>query len=582
MQAPESSADNYDTCDELKRIAARTPNDPAAWFRCALACLAHGEARPALDAFRTTIALAPGFGPAYAGLGDVLRRMEEYDAALKAFRLALQLDPTLFEAAVNGGLVLYMQGRLTEAMTWFERAHTIKPDTAAVFGNMALCQTEMGHIDAAVQLSRRCLAIRPDFAAARSNLLLSLCYDPSIGYDLLSAEHREWAKTCGVAPGQRINHRPQPVDRDRPLRIGYVSPDFRTHSVAYFLDALIGGHNHTGYAPYCYSDVALDDALTHRFRSCAAFWRDTARLTDAQLAQSIADDRIDILVDCTGHMARNRLGVFSRTPAPVQATWLGYPFSTGLDTINYRLTDAIADPAGEDRYYSEKLWRLDGCFACYRPLPDAPAITPGPATTSGTVTLGCFNTLPKLTNAVLDLWARIIILTPGSRLFLKNKALSDPAVRNDLVQRFGDRGIGPERLILKGHAASVVAHLAHYGEVDLCLDTFPYNGTTTTCEALWMGVPVVTLAGAHHAGRVGISLLTAVGLKEWIGESEEEYVKIAVARALDIAQLTVVRTTLRSHMAGSPLCDGNAFVNKMEAAYRTMWQTWCDTGKPDE
>ena len=364
----------------------------------------------------------------------------------------------------------------------------------------------------------------------------------------------------------------------RRLKIGYVSPDFRGHSVAYFVEPLLKGHDRQAVEVFCYAEVTRPDTVTAHLQGLVDHWLVTVGLSDEELAERIRADGIDILVDLAGHTANNRLRVFARKPAPVQVTWLGYPNTTGLEAIDYRLVDAVTDPVGEaDAWASETLVRLEGGFLCYGGLKDAPEPTVPPCLKTGTVTFGSFNNPAKVSAATFDAWATLLSRLPQARLLLKGKPFADAATRALFLARLGERGVAAERVELVAWLPGTAAHLALYHRVDIALDPFPYNGTTTTCEALWMGVPVVTLRGDRHAGRVGASLLSQIGLTDLIANSVEEYVEIALALARNPGRLDDLRRALRPRMAASPLCDGRAFARKMEAAFRTMWQVWCET-----
>jgi predicted O-linked N-acetylglucosamine transferase (SPINDLY family) len=295
--------------------------------------------------------------------------------------------------------------------------------------------------------------------------------------------------------------------------------------------------------------------------------------------QQIVTDGIDILVDIAGHTAHNKLTAFAFKPAPVQVTYLGYPNTTGLSAIDYRLTDSTADPEGQGRYYTERLVRLPGCFLCYLPLADAPPLTPLPAAASGRITFGSFNNLSKMSPDVVGLWSRLVQAVPGSRLLVKNSSLSDESVRARYREQFRAQGLEDGQLELVGHTPTREEHLAMYGQLDIALDTFPYNGTTTTCEALWMGVPVVTLKGEVHAARVGATLLNSVGLPELVADSPDDFLRVATDLALDTNRLGQQRAGLRQRLSESSLCDGDAFARKVEQAYRDMWVKWCGQGE---
>jgi protein O-GlcNAc transferase len=319
--------------------------------------------------------------------------------------------------------------------------------------------------------------------------------------------------------------------------------------------------------------------MTTRIKGCADHWRSVVGLSDDAVAQLIYDDRIDILVDLAGHTANNRLLVFARKPVPVQATWLGYPNTTGMSVMDYRFTDDVADPAGEsDRYYTERLVRLPQGFLCYAPLHGARDISPPPALREGRVTFGSFNNLPKVNGQVVEVWSKILSLAPGSSLVLKSKPLMDEGVRRRYLEMFSMCGVPAERILFEGYTRTTQEHLSLYNRVDIGLDPFPYNGTTTTCEALWMGVPVVTLKGNRHSARVGASILSRVGLEKLICATQADYVKAAVDLAADLERLKALRTQMRDRLIGSPLCDAESFAGMVEASYRTMWEAQCQQG----
>jgi predicted O-linked N-acetylglucosamine transferase (SPINDLY family) len=358
-------------------------------------------------------------------------------------------------------------------------------------------------------------------------------------------------------------------DSDRPLRIGYVSPNFSQHSVAYFFEPVLAAHDRAAVQIFCYSNVRLDDAVTKRIRAAVGEgWREITGKTDAQVVQMIERDRIDVLVDLAGHTADNRLTVLARKPAPVQMTWLGYPASTGMSAIDYRLNDAIADPPGEsESMHTEKLLRIPGgCWAFH--TTEAPSIAPFPAVGNGFVTFGSFNNLPKVTPRVLQTWASILLQVPGSRLLLKATGLGSAMGREYVMHHMQQFGIDSHRIELLAWTPTTAAHLQMYDRVDIALDTFPYNGTTTTCEAMWMGVPVVTFAGHSHVSRVGAAILTHAGCDEWIANDAEGYVALAVRLAGQLGGMESVRLGLRDRLKKSALCDADRLARELERIYR--------------
>lgn len=363
----------------------------------------------------------------------------------------------------------------------------------------------------------------------------------------------------------------------RRLRVGYVSPDFRQHSVAYFIEPVIAEHDRQRFEVYCYSDVARPDPVTERFKALADHWHDVSADSDETLARRIRGDGIDLLVDLDGHAAGNRLPVFAQKPAPVQMTYLGYPATTGLPEMDYRITDGVADPLESvDSASSEIRVRLPNGFLCYRPSDAAPPVAAANKD-GGTITFGSFNELPKVSPEVVRSWSRILEQLPGSTLLLKAAALGDPATRTRVKRRFEAAGVSSGRIELLGRTATLEEHLALYARVDVALDTFPYNGTTTTCEALYMGVPVVTLEGAAHAGRVGASLLSVLQLTELVAASEDDYVDTAVALATDAERRVTFHATLRDRLRSSALCDSRSFVPSLEAIYLDCWSRWCES-----
>jgi predicted O-linked N-acetylglucosamine transferase (SPINDLY family) len=365
----------------------------------------------------------------------------------------------------------------------------------------------------------------------------------------------------------------------RRLKIGYLSPDFRCHSVAYFIEPVIGAHDREGYEVFCYSDVAKPDEVTARIRGLADQWRDVSPLPDERIADLIRSDEIDILVDLAGHTAKNRLLVFARKPAPLQVSWIGYPSTTGLKTVDYKIVDQYTDPAGfSEQYYTEQLVRLPDCFLCYQPDREAPDIKPLPAMKNGFITFGSFNNLAKVSEDIAITWAEILKAEPSSRLIIKAKGLISERARKNVGEFFRRQGIAENRIKLHPPIPSVAKHLAFYSRIDVALDTFPYNGATTTCEALYMGVPVVTLAGNTHASRVGSSILRNLGLHDLIAESNDTYESIAKRFTDNVKHLLELRDSLRGMMTRSLLTDAKRFTGNLEKAYRDMWTQWCNKG----
>jgi protein O-GlcNAc transferase len=535
-----------------------------------------GELDEATVCYRRALHIKPTFAEAHNSLGNALRDQIKLDEAIASFERALHHKPDFAEAHNNLGVALRDQNKLEDAVTHFESAVALKVDYAEAHSNLGATLKARGQLDSAIIEYQRALACNPNHVAAYSNLLFCLIYDERVSAEQLFAAHQEWDIRYGRVirwPSAYTNNRSE----GRRLRVGYVSGDFRQHSVAWFFGPLLAAHDRAAVEIFCYAEVKRPDDVTERFKALADHWRVTIGLSDETVAAQIAADGIDILVDLAGHTAGNRLLVFTRKPAPVQVTWLGYPNSTGLSAIDYRLVDTVTDPGDEViPMASEKLVRLDKSFLCYGPPAAAPLPAPPPSLESGIITFGSFNNPTKYSAATLDAWAKLLTRLPEARLSLKGLPFADASTRALYQTRFSERGVAAQRIILVGGMPDLTTHLAYYSQIDIALDPSPYNGTTTTCEALWMGVPVVTVRGDRHSGRVGASLLSTVGLDALIAHDIEEYVSIALRLAHDRSRLTHLRGSLRAQVAASPLCDAPSFARKIESAYRSMWRHWCE------
>jgi protein O-GlcNAc transferase len=539
-----------------------------------------GDHAAAIQHYRRAVAIRPDYGVAWRNLGEALSEIGELDEANECFSRAVAHAPGLDASLTPTEIGVRETQRLfARYVQDIELAGARDPLLAAAYWGCGEGRRPAPSAGKDVTERHRYAAqLRAGFANHLSGMLLVLHYDPAVKPRMLHDAHGEVQRLHGKLP--RFTSFANTRDLERRLRVGYVSADFRTHSVGYFLSAIFREHEDAAVEIYCYSGGADEDGQTSFFKSRAAAWRSTIAVSDDDLAAAVHQDGIDILVDLSGHTSGNRLAAFARRPAPVQVTWLGYPDTTGLATMDYRLTDAIVDPPGPaDSLSSERLVRLPDGFHCYTAPEAAPDITPPPATERGFVTFGSFNNLVKVNGSVLDLWAAILKRVPGSRLVLKHRWLNLADMRARVHDLFERRGVARDRIELTGKLASTADHLAAYGGVDIALDTFPYNGATTTCEALWMGVPVVTLAGDRHAARVGASMLTRVGLSDLVAASPQAYVEAAARLAADRPALARLRADLRNRIANSPLCDGHRFTRQLEAAYRTMWREWCGRGR---
>jgi predicted O-linked N-acetylglucosamine transferase (SPINDLY family) len=591
----------------LEQVCRKEPRSADAWFIQGTIFGNAGKFRHAIDCLQRATTLNPRHVLAYFNLANALSGQGRFSEAVTALSRALKLEPrrpeiirALARAEVNCG-------RPKEAARWYRQYLQSKPGDPEVLGNLGACYFHSGELEEAGKCYRQALTLRneaawldglgatlcrqgklgeaidahraavrlqPDNPRYRSNLLLTLHYLPDASPAAILQEHRQWGQVHrggSLEAGNYVNT----AEPGRRIRVGYVSPDFRTHSVSYYFEPLLRHHSSDSVETFCYACSPREDETTTRLQDAAHHWRDISMLDDRQAIERIRADGIDILVDLAGHTAGNRLMLFMAKPAPVQITWLGYPATTGLAEIDYRMTDQVADPEGNDSSCSEQLLRLPGCFLCYEPYAGSPPVAPSPVFENGYVTFGSFNNLAKINEDVIALWSALLQSVPESRLLVKNPSLSDTATVDRYKARFAQHSINPERVELLGLAPDTEAHLDTYRLIDIALDTFPYNGTTTTCEALYMGVPVVTLAGQAHAGRVGASLLSALGLEEMVTASHDEYLAMARQLAENPAGLTELRDSLRSRMIHSQLCDGQAFAHKLEQAYRGVWCKWC-------
>jgi protein O-GlcNAc transferase len=523
---------------------------------------------------RTAIALKPDFAEAHYNLGNALAGKGLLDEAIAAYRQALVVRPNYTEAYNNLGIVLKDNGQLEEAISAYHRAIELDPRLANAYSNLGVVLNDKGELDEAITAFRAAIAIEPENASFGSNLLFTMNFHPGYDAETIAEEHRRWNHQHAEPLRKFIQIHSNDRSPDRRLRIGYVSPDFRNHPVGRFLLPLLANHDKSQVDIFGYSDVAYPDEITRRLQSCTDHWRSIVGISDAAAVDMIRQDKIDILVDLTMHMAQNRLGVFARKPAPVQVTYLAYCSTTGLETIDYRLSDPYLDPPGEDESrYSEQTIRLPQTYWCYEPIIDSPEISPLPALAQGFITFGCLNNFCKISELALETWARILRAVPNSQLLLSARQGTH---RQRISRRLERDGIEPHRVQFADYLP-IEKYFDLYRRLDIALDTFPYAGGTTTCDALWMGVPVVSLAGKTAVGRGGLSILSNIGVPELVASSEEQYVGIAIELAKDTRRLTDLRLTLRQRMQRSPLMDAPKFTRSIEAAYRRMWHTWCAT-----
>jgi predicted O-linked N-acetylglucosamine transferase (SPINDLY family) len=554
-----------------REILQREPEHADSLHLLGVIELQSGNFTSALALVQRAVALRPDAAVCRNNLGQIFDRLGRHDEAARCYEAAIGLDPGYAEAYNNLGYLLARQDRLTDAEALYRKAIDLDPEYAEPHTNRGNLLKDRGELDAAIDCYRRAIELRPDLSALHSNLLLTLHYHPGYSPADLLREHRAWAERH-VAPltAARRPHenRPEP---NRRLRVGYVSPDFREHPVARFVLPLFRERDRRQVEVFAYSDVTAPDAVTRSVREHVDRWRDVATLPDEKLAEVVRADAIDILVDLAAHSGHNRLLAFARKPAPVQVTYLAYCSTTGVDAIDYRLTDRFLDPPGQRGDYTEASIHLPHCYWCYSapPLPDSRL--PATERRAGPPTFGCLNNFAKVTDMTLDLWARLLRRVPEARLLVY--ARTD--LHRDRVRRaLREAGVEESRAAFVGRQP-LADYLETYRAIDVALDPHPYGGGTTTCDALWMGVPVVSLAGRTAVSRAGSTLLANVGLERLVARTAEQYVELAAGLIRDAAGLTALRRELRARLESSPVMNARQFARDVEAAFRTAWRAWC-------
>ena len=570
-----SSLRDYEHAESAARAAlALSADHPTALANLAGALIGDCRFAEAEEPLQRALQLSPASYNVWYNLGHLKMVTGRLEEAESAFRQALALDPGALEAVRWLGYACVRTRKGEEADTLLRQFLRIRPEPSNAHSILGHLCVQRGLFEEGLALLRQG-AGRPDAQAAEhSTLLFDLNYDPAGNPIVLREEHERWARRFALPHAFR--HAPASTDKNpnRRLRIGFISPDFRAHSVSYFLLPLLRHLDRTQLEVFAYAYVASPDQMTEALRAETDHWQNVWGRSDDQIAHSIRDDGIDILVDLAGHTSDHRLLVLARRPAPIQATYLGYPNTTGMAAVDWRIVDAITDPPGAEASAVERLMRLDRCFLAYDPF-EYPDIADAPCLSNGFVTFGSFNNVAKINDMVLGLWAAILHAVPQSRLILKHDMTHDPVVRARISKAFVSHGLDPGRIELLGRARDRVEHLATYAKIDIALDTFPYGGTTTTCEALWMGVPVVALAGTSHASRVGASILENVGLASCVAATGDEYVLTAAQLAGSRDLLTLLRQLLRSEMKASPLMDQAGLAAALATAFRAMWRDHC-------
>ncbi len=566
---PAESVVCYERALELR------PDLIEAWNNLGNALGQLGRSPEALNCFRQALRLAPDFADAHLNLGNLFKQRGLADDARFCFHEALRCKPGFPQAHNNLGVVLTERGQHAEAIAELEAALRLKPDFAEAHNNLGNVYKNQGKLELALAAFGRAVELRPDYSGAHSNQLFTLNFMDGVEPALVSALHRDWGRRHAAGLMQPVHANTR--DAARRLRIGYVSPDFRAHACAFFVEPLFRHHDRAAVEVFAYAEVAQPDAVTNRLRGLVDVWRSTVGLTDEQVAALIRADGIDVLIDLAGHTANGRLLALARKPAPVQVEYLGYPATTGIEAMDFRLTDAVAEPPGQsEAFYTERLYRLPHSLWCYQPFEDMGEVSALPALARGQVTFGSFNNYAKVGPRVVALWASVLRAVPDSRLVL----ITVPAgeAQETLWSRFETLGVERSRVVLHDRLDRR-AYVSLFSEVDVALDPFPCNGGTTTCDALWMGLPVVALKGGTFLSRASLSVLSASGCAEYAADDAAGYVEVCRRLAGDVPALSAIRAGLRARLAASPLLDASAFARDIEAAYRAMWTQWCAGGE---
>lgn len=554
-----------------QKAIALDPNYARAHCNLGVARASKNQFRDAAATLGRALQLQPNYAEALCNLGFVLAEVGQTDQAITSLQRALQFRPNYPEAHYNLGNAFTLTKQLGPAVESFQRAIKARPNYAKAMGNLANVLSNLGRLDESIAMYRQTMAINPADAQIHSSLILTLHYHENYPAAAIREELDQWNKKHAAPLAASIRVHENDRNPDRVLRVGYVSPDFCRHSVSRFMLPVLRNHDLTKFEIVYYASVGKPDDVTEKLRAGAKTWRDVSGMSDEALADQVRADRIDVLVDLALHAAKNRLLAFARKPAPVQMTYLAYCGSSGIPAIDYRLTDPYFDPLGADEsVHSEKSLRLTS-YWCYEPTGDEPAVGPLPASTNGFITFGCLNTFAKANRPTLAAWAKLLQSIPKSRLILHAPA---PDHSPHLREIFGQAGIDPSRVTYSPMLATR-EYFAQYNQIDIALDPLPFGGGTTSCDAIWMGAPVVSCTGGTSVSRAGSSILNNIGMPELVGKNVEQYLQIASGLANGLPRLAKLRESLRETMQKSPLMDAARFTRDLENLYRTAWRSWC-------
>jgi len=561
-----------------RQAIALAPDFAEMHFNLGVAFSAQGEFDAAIQSYREAIRLSANYAQAFCNLGAALLAQNKYEESVLNYQHAIMINPELSEAHYNLGIALQAQDKLEAAVASFRKTLDLQPQFVECLCNLGNALRAQGHLNEAIECYQKALAIKPDYANAYSNLLFLLSYHATTSpLDYLN-QARGWEQACIPATIRKAAREKQfnrPSLCGRRLKVGYVSGDFRKHAVSYFIEQIFAHHDRAKLEVFAYSNNRSSDEVTERLKTLAEHWIPIANLSDAELCELMEVEQLDVLIDLSAHSAHNRLGVFARRAAPAQATYL-YFASTGLSEMDYWIGDEVLTPPALNDQFSETVWRLARVWLSYKTIADAPAPNWRPAG-DGTIWLGSFNNLGKITPFTLQLWARILHALPEGRLLLKNKELADAGNQQRIFNELTSLGISSDRIELQP-GSNWSDYMAQHDRLDIALDPVgAHGGGTSTCDALWMGVPVIHRAGDHVGSRFAASILSAIGQSEWVAQSEAEYVEKTIALARNVELRKQLRFAQRNKMSSSPLCDAHGLARSLEEAYHGMYTRWLDS-----
>jgi len=539
-----------------------------------------GQLDEAIQNYDKAIQLMPDFATAYSNRGVALKRLGQGAAAIKSYDKAIQLKPDYAKAYYNRGNARKDLGQLDEAVKDFDKAIQLKSDYTLAYSNRGVALKDLGRLDEAIASFNKAIQLNPDYEDPYSNLLLTLNYAPDLNLNDHIATARKFGELVTAKAGLHFSdYQCQPTPEK--LRVGLVSGDLRNHPIGYFLESVLSSIDPSKIELIAYPTAPTVDDLSERIKPSFSMWKPIFGQTDEAAANMIYADGVHILLDLSGHTAGNRLLMFGHKPSPVQVSWLGYFATTGLNEMDYLIGDPYVTPPKDDEQFTEEVWRLPETRWCFTPPDIDVEVSAPPAVNHGYVTFGCFNNTTKVNDRVVALWAKVLDAVPNSRLLLKAKQLRDQMTRENIIQRFAAHGIDSKRITLE-ESEDRQKYFAAYNKIDITLDPFPFTGGTTSVESLWMGVPLVTLAGGSLISRQGVGVLMNAGLSDWVAADEEEYVAKAVLFASDIDKLASLRAGLRSQVLVSPLFDAPRFARNIEQALWDMWNQRDPSSTPKE